>query len=436
MRSWKASGENKAPGRGCGAAKKDEENGMKTWMRILLGLCLAAVLLSAAGAEEAYKTLRQGDKGQAVLALKERMYELGYFTSTKFSNEFNATTKERLIELQKKNGLKADGIATPQVQALIFSDDCLPRSAADPTPAPAAKPAAGQAQAPEAAEGLAFLPEGEKPIASADRNKGTWSYISPSLHVEIRQYSGKSPWGANIWLEASIRMKNPEQLVSLLSDGKKPGTRMLRPDQIIEQQGTPEPILTISDDYFGYRVKYIKDEKHVGVIIRNGQILYDDPKTGAGKGKKFPPLDVLAIFQDGSMKTFLSGEHTAQEYVNMGARHTLSFGPILVQNGQVFTYPDHTVYGDYGAPRLGIGITPDGTVKVLNALGRRTDAKGVSMQWMAEKMVEMGCVEALNLDGGNSISLIFMGDMINRPAKTAKKDIRPVTGLIGIMDGN
>lgn len=417
---------------------------MKKWMRVLLTLCLAGVLaaFAAAEAEAAYKTLRQGDKGQAVLALKQRMYELGYFTSTKFSNEFNATTKERLIELQKKNGLDADGIATPEVQTLIFSADCLPRSAAGPasTLAPqkkekTAKAAAKPASLTPASEALKldFLPEGETAVSSANREKGEWSYVSPALHIEIRQYSGKSPWGANIWLEASIRMKDPAQLVSLLSDGKKPGTRMLRPAEIIEQHGEPAPILTISDDFFGYRVKYIKDEKHVGVIIRNGEILYDDPKTGVGK--KFPPLDVLAILDDGSMKTFLNGQHTAQEYMEMGARQTLSFGPILVQDGKVFAYPNGTVYGDYGAPRLGIGITADGTVKVLNVLGRRTDAKGVSMAWMAEKMVEMGCVEAMNLDGGNSISLIFMGDMINRPAKTAKKDIRQVTGLIGIMDG-
>ena len=53
---------------------------------------------------------------------------------------------------------------------------------------------------------------------------------------------------------------------------------------------------------------------------------------------------------------------------------------------------------------------------------------------MAQKMYDLGCVEALNLDGGNTTCLIFLGDMINRPVNTAAKDIRYITGLIGIKE--
>lgn len=104
---------------------------MKRVIAILAILCLIVTALGGV-AEEEYQTLKKGSRGQAVLRLKQRMYELGYFTSTNFSNEFNDVTVSRLKELQKKNGLTADGIATPEVQALIFSDACLPRSAPDP----------------------------------------------------------------------------------------------------------------------------------------------------------------------------------------------------------------------------------------------------------------------------------------------------------------
>ena len=33
--------------------------------------------------------------------------------------------------------------------------------------------------------------------------------------------------------------------------------------------------------------------------------------------------------------------------------------------------------------------------------------------WVAEKMKELGCTEALNLDGGNSVKLVFMGELVN-----------------------
>ena len=51
------------------------------------------------------------------------------------------------------------------------------------------------------------------------------------------------------------------------------------------------------------------------------------------------------------------------------------------------------------------------------------------LKWMAEKMQELGVQEAFNLDGGNSLSLIFMGDIINRaPGNTNN---RPITSVLG-----
>ena len=119
---------------------------MNRWINILMILAIAitCVILStiSANAEE-YRTLKVGDSGEDVIALKTRMYELGYFSTDQFSDEFNKITRDRLKELQKKNKLKADGIATPEVQALIFSDDCLPKNGkaakklSSSTPAPA-----------------------------------------------------------------------------------------------------------------------------------------------------------------------------------------------------------------------------------------------------------------------------------------------------------
>ena len=55
---------------------------------------------------------------------------------------------------------------------------------------------------------------------------------------------------------------------------------------------------------------------------------------------------------------------------------------------------------------------------------------GVGLLWVAERMRDMGCVEALNLDGGNSIKLVFMGSLINSDQHYNKKNDRTVTSLI------
>lgn len=280
-----------------------------------------------------------------------------------------------------------------------------------------------------------FLPPGQEPFVYASREEGAWAYVSQSLRVEIRRYEGESQWGKNVWLEASVRMRSPGQLTAPYSNGTRPGSPLTTPEAILRDSGLGrQPILAINDDFFGFRRRYLNEEKHVGVIVRDGAILYDDPKDSEKK-RKFPPLDTLAVFADGGMKTFVSDAFTAQQYLDMGVRHVFAFGPVLVQDGQVS--PQAAVYGTGKAPRTAMGVTDDGTVVILNVLGRDqagSGAQGVSVAWMAEKMRELGCVEALNLDGGNTACMLFMGDMINREEHIKSKNIRRVSGLICFMD--
>ena len=118
----------------------------------------------------------------------------------------------------------------------------------------------------------------------------------------------------------------------------------------------------------------------------------------------------------------------------MGVVSTFAFGPILVRNGEVCNDLKNWRTTDR-APRMALGICPDGTVIALDVLGRRKDAVGVTTPWLAEKLVELGVSEAINLDGGNTTCMIFMGDVINRPEGTKEKDLRTVNGLIGVREG-
>ena len=55
------------------------------------------------------------------------------------------------------------------------------------------------------------------------------------------------------------------------------------------------------------------------------------------------------------------------------------------------------------------------------------------LQRVAEMMREKGVTQALNLDGGNTMALIFRGRMLNKLATYKRKNfVRTVTSLIGI----
>lgn len=110
-----------------------------------------------------YKTLKPGMNDPDVARLKERMYELGYFNNRTVNNNFTETTAEYVKEFQRVNGLEVTGIATPEMQALFFSEYAIPK------PKPTSKPTA--TPKPQA-------PKNIKATATAASIKLTWSAVS------------------------------------------------------------------------------------------------------------------------------------------------------------------------------------------------------------------------------------------------------------------
>ena len=190
-------------------------------MFVLLG-GTAVVAETAQTAEETqYRELQKGDSGPDVLALKQRMYYLGYFNSLKnLTNKYNDVMAKRVAQLQKNNGLEATGIATSELQELIFSDECVwvaPTPKPTPVPTPAPTPVRPQADPglPELdAEG--FLPEGEtEPFVYENAEDGHWIYLSDDISVDIRRMTDETV--PLIWFESRIRTRNEARLGRLLA---------------------------------------------------------------------------------------------------------------------------------------------------------------------------------------------------------------------------
>lgn len=410
--------------------------GHKTLLASAVVFILLAVMVTGVFAEASYRELKKGDSGPDVLALKERLFDLGYITSQNFEDDYNKNTAERIRQLQKKNGLRQTGIATPELQELIFSDECIGK---DGKKRAASNGNSGQAPArflmPEPA-GKTKIPldeegfyDAEEPYVYSDRKAGVWSYVSRDIHVEVRQRVDKSV--PHQWLEAAIRYREPAFFGAMVNEAPpekmtKSGTFLSKPTTIVRDH---QAVFAFSDDFFGYRML---NKQTTGIVIRNGRVWSE--KTKKGDSRVWPPLDLIALFDDGHMKTFESDSHTAQEYLDMGVVSTFAFGPILVENGTVC--PDLKKWRTTDrAPRMAMGITADGTILAVDVLGRRKDAVGVTITWLADKLIELGAVEAVNLDGGNTTCMIFMDDVINRPAGVKEKDLRTVNGMIGIREG-
>ena len=190
---------------------------LKRLAAVLALLLVCAFAFALAQEQEEYRTLEIGCRGEDVTRLKKAMYWLGYFTSDKVSDEYNDVTARRVILFQQNNGLEETGIATPEMQQLLYSGtaigtDTAPTPSPVPTPAPTPVcPAVTPGDLPQLDES-GFLPADSptEEYVYANEEDGQWIYISKDLSITIRRYWDKL--NKNMWFEGDIRCSPEEPL--------------------------------------------------------------------------------------------------------------------------------------------------------------------------------------------------------------------------------
>lgn len=167
-------------------------------------------------------------------------------------------------------------------------------------------------------------------------------------------------------------------------------------------------------------------EQYGAVAGINAGGFVDEEGTGSG----WPPSGITlsrgTVFQaeeGGSIAGFDQNDHMWNGYLDLedcltfGIRDTVSFGPALVMDG-VKADPEDLETG-IGARTL-IGQRRDGVVVLVAIDGRQGYSIGVTFPDCVDLMADkFGCVNASNMDGGNSTSMIYRGEPVNRSANKA-----------------
>ena len=86
-----------------------------------------------------YTTLTRGDKNNDVIALQQRLTELGYLHDS-IDGNFGGNTQTAVKLFQSAVGMEETGIADPATQAALFAEDAPYHPSAQPTPTPTAAP--------------------------------------------------------------------------------------------------------------------------------------------------------------------------------------------------------------------------------------------------------------------------------------------------------
>ena len=174
-----------------------------------------------------------------------------------------------------------------------------------------------------------------------------------------------------------------------------------------------EAIFAVNGDYYGFR-----DD---GYVIRNG-VLYRAVSGGN---------EDLVIDSEGNFTIIDESEVSAQALLSAGAWQVLSFGPALVNGGEITVSADSEVDKSASSnPRTAIGQVSALHYIVIVSDGRSDESEGLSLLELAELFENYGCAVAYNLDGGGSATMWFNGEVVNVPTNGRSYGERKVSDIV------
>ena len=163
-------------------------------------------------------------------------------------------------------------------------------------------------------------------------------------------------------------------------------------------------VLAINGDYYGARQS--------GYVIRNGVVYRNQGSNG----------EDMVISKDGTLSFISESDTTTDSLIQKQAWQVLSFGPVLVENGQIaVTENDEVGMAMASNPRTAIGTVAKNHYLFVVSDGRTSESAGLSLYELANFMKSLGATNVYNLDGGGSSTMVFQGEVVNNPTTNGNK---------------
>ena len=239
------------------------------------------------------------------------------------------------------------------------------------------------------------------------------SYSSNDISISINKYSTGSGRDMITYYVADIYVADIKSIQCALADNTY-GVGYT--DTVGNMSSEIGAILAMNGDYYG--------NGSDGVVIRNG-VVYRSDTDGS---------DVCVLYSDGTMETYSAEEFDVNEAIQNGAWQAWSFGPELLDNGNLKTSDFQTSGNVSGRnPRSAIGYYEPGHYCMVVVDGRqRNYSQGVKLDELSEIFCNLGCTAAYNLDGGKSSVMDFNGSTVNSPVDGGRK----VSDIVAVVETN
>lgn len=249
-----------------------------------------------------------------------------------------------------------------------------------------------------------------------------WNYEDDKEKIQIQKVQSGSGSDTVTYYVADVTFKNdtPNLLTALAKN--EFGTNITQDTSTIAENNNA--VFAINGDYYGFRSD--------GVTIRNGTLYRDEPAR-----------DGLALLSNGTLQTYNEEETSSDALLAEGVTNTWSFGPILLQNGEIAgDFSNVSIDKNFGNrsiqnanPRTGIGMIAPNHFLFIVVDGRSSGySRGMTLTEFANLFESLGATVAYNLDGGGSSTMYFMGRVVNNPL--GKGNERAVSDIIYIPGSN
>ena len=282
--------------------------------------------------------------------------------------------------------------------------------------------------------------------------------LPPSFHVykSTDSVNGKP----NVMYYAEASLNDP----SLVFSADTSMNRRLTPSQYFTKNG--KPLLIINAGFFSFATN-----SNLNAVVMNGRTVAYNEQNLKGRGAdssrfvhpfygtfgilKKGGADVAWTYSDSSSPVLYASQLPVPFITTSGAKlkksnvlkmKTARFrewnvstavggGPVLVQGGKVKItnneerkFYDKAIYDRH--PRTAIGFTKDNKIILFVCEGRSERAAGLTLPQMAKILQEIGCEEALNLDGGGSSCMLINGKEVNYPSSKGEQRAVPSVFMI------
>jgi exopolysaccharide biosynthesis protein len=181
------------------------------------------------------------------------------------------------------------------------------------------------------------------------------------------------------------------------------------------------------------------------IIVRRGRVV----DLRDLKGSSTIPVDGFVISTSGSardwtLKNLRRGTRVRMD-LNLApvepdqaaslkqATSIIGGGPQLIKNGRIeITNAAEKILPSFvsdGHPRTAIAKLKSGQILLVTVDGRQPgESIGMSLTMLADLLIEFGAVEAINLDGGGSTTMVIRNKLVNKPSDATGE--RPVSDAI------